>query len=188
MLFLAFEAVYQGALGLLNQHQLVHLLVLILDLQVLFFDGLLGLEQFLLDGLVRSHLLLNIDVERTDALILVADLRLVLDLERTQTDDFRFNLVILFLNGLAGQVQAVDVVEGALVLRLQVAMQRVEPVQFRLELQTQLNLLLVRPNVLVDLFLEFYPKLHLVFKALANVAVRLLKLVKLKLQVLLVRI
>ena len=81
VLFLAFEAVYQGALGFLNQHQLVHLLVLILDLQVLFFDGLLGLEQFLLDGLVRSHLLLNIDVERTDALILVADLRLVLDLE-----------------------------------------------------------------------------------------------------------
>ena len=188
VLFLAFEAVYQGALGFLNQHQLVHLLVLILDLQVLFFDGLLGLEQFLLDGLVRSHLLLNIDVERTDALILVADLRLVLDLERTQTDNFRFNLVILFLNGLAGQVQAVDVVESALVLRLQVAMQRVEPVQFRLELQTQLNLLLVRPNVLVNLFLEFYPKLHLVFKALANVAVRLLKLVKLKLQVLLVRI
>ena len=118
VLFLAFEAVYQGALGFLNQHQLVHLLVLILDLQVLFFDGLLGLEQFLLDGLVRSHLLLNIDVERTDALILVADLRLVLDLERTQTDDFRFNLVILFLNGLAGQVQAVDVVESALVFRL----------------------------------------------------------------------
>ena len=122
MLFLASETVYQGAFRLLYQRQLVHLLVLILDLQVLFFDGFLGFEKFLLHGLIRSHLLLNIDVERADALLLVADLRLLLNLERTQTYDFRFNLVILILDSLAGQVQAVDILEGALIFRLQVAM------------------------------------------------------------------
>ena len=46
----------------------------------------------------------------------------------------------------------------------------------------------MRPNVLVDLFLEFDPKPYLVFNALAKVAVCLLKVVKLKLQVPLVRI
>ena len=186
--FLAFKAVYQGAFGLLDQHQLVHLLVLIFDQQVLVFDGLLGLEQFLLNGLIRSHLLLNINIESSDALLLIADLRLVFDLERAQTYNFRFNLVILFLDGLAGQVQAIYIVKGTLVLRLQIAMQRVEPVQFRLELQTKLHFLLMRSNVLVDLFLEFYSKLHLVFKAFAKIAIGLLKLVKLKFQVFFVSI
>ena len=46
----------------------------------------------------------------------------------------------------------------------------------------------MRSDVLVDLFLEFYPKLHLVFKTLAYVTVGLLKLVKLEFQVLLIRI
>ena len=46
----------------------------------------------------------------------------------------------------------------------------------------------MRPNVLVDLFLQFDPKLNLVFKALAYIAVGLLELVQLQFQVLLVSI
>ena len=46
----------------------------------------------------------------------------------------------------------------------------------------------MRPNVLVDLFLQFDPQLNLVFKALAYIAVGLLELVQLQFQVLLVSI
>ena len=118
MLLLAAKAVDHGSLGLLNQHQLVHLLVLVLDEQVLLLDDLLSLKQLLLDGLVRAHFLLDIDVECADALLLIADLRFVLDLQRAQANDLRFNMLILLLHGLACQVQAVDIVEYALVLRL----------------------------------------------------------------------
>ena len=85
--------------------------------------------------------------------------------------------VKLLIQCLITALQPVNILQRPLVLGLQVAMQRVQPVQLGLELEAQLDLLLVRSNILVDFLLQLDPQLNLLVKALFKFAVLALHLV-----------
>ena len=97
--FLACETIDKSFLRLLDQDKLAHLLLLVLDRQILVLDDLLCLEQLLLHCLVGTNLLLTLNNQRLDALFLVVDLRFVFDLERAQCDNFSFDDIALFFDG-----------------------------------------------------------------------------------------
>ena len=72
--FLACKTIDESFLRLLDQDKLAHLLLLVLDRQILVLDDLLCLEQLLLHCLVGTNLLLTLNNQRLDALFLVVDL------------------------------------------------------------------------------------------------------------------
>ena len=86
MRFLGLQAIYDGFLRLLDEDELAHFLILVLDLQILLFNGLLRLEKFLLDDRVSSYLLVALDLQRFDSFVLVVDLGFMLDFEGAQID------------------------------------------------------------------------------------------------------
>lgn len=77
--FLTCETIDKSFLRLLDQDKLAHLLLLVLDRQILILDDLLCLEQLLLHCLVGTNLLLTLNNQRLDALFLVVYLRFMFD-------------------------------------------------------------------------------------------------------------
>ena len=77
--FLTCETIDKSFLRLLDQDKLAHLLLLVLDRQILILDDLLCLEQLLLHRLVGTNLLLTLNNQRLDALFLVVYLRFMFD-------------------------------------------------------------------------------------------------------------
>ena len=98
MRFLGLQAINDGFLRLLDEHELAHFLVLVLYLQILLFYGLLRLEKFLLDDRVSSYLLVTLDLQRFDSFVLVVDLGFMLDFEGAQIDHLIFDQIILFFH------------------------------------------------------------------------------------------
>ena len=96
MRFLRLKPIYDGLFRLLDEYELPHFLVLVLYMQILLFDDLLALEQFLFDDRVGANFLVALNVQRLYALVLVVNLCFVLNLERTQIDNFSFNELKLF--------------------------------------------------------------------------------------------
>ena len=123
--FLACKTIDESFLRLLDQDKLAHLLLLVLDRQILILDDLLSLEQLLLHCLVCTNLLLTLNNQRLDALFLVVDLRFMFDLERAQCDNFCFDDFALFFYGLRAEFKSINILQSTLILGLKVTVQRV---------------------------------------------------------------
>ena len=123
--FLACKTIDESFLRLLDQDKLAHLLLLVLDRQILILNDLLSLKQLLLHCLVGTNLLLTLNNQRLDALFLVVDLRFMLDLERAQCDNFCFDDFALFFDGLRAEFKSINILQSTLILGLKVTVQRV---------------------------------------------------------------
>lgn len=105
--------------------------------------------------------------ERIKFFILEGQARFVLDFHAAQ----RKQLVVLSFNFFAlnalERLQIVNVLHGSIILSLQVAMQRVQAVEFGLELKPELDLFLLRLDGAGDLLLEFESLGHFLLQTLA---------------------
>ena len=108
--------------------ELVQTLLSLFDLEILLLYHLLCCQEFLLNLIVSLGLEITLQKQRLDSLILIAQLSLIFNLDRLQVDKFFLHVVMLVLVVLVIRTKLVDVVEGSIVLGLQVSMQRVQSI------------------------------------------------------------
>ena len=106
----------------------------------------------------------------------------------SELHDFNLHHVILFLDCLLTEFQSIDIFKSSLIFGLQVSMKRVQTVEFRFKLESELDFLFVRSNVFVNLLLQLDAELDFFLELLSELTIVSVDIIKGQFKLLLIEI